>query len=274
MAVSLLSAQSPWVRKKGGYYAQLGYATIPTAKELFYTGTFTDKPYILNRAVSEATIQLYGEYGITKKLTALIAAPFVMTSTADSIQADAVFPNTQLPAGSLSGLGNIQLGAKYKLSNKLPISFNLVASLPTASNQAATGLRTGFDAVSVSPSLSAGLGTKKSFVYANLGGTYRTNSYSTNTFLKLEGGRKFGNLYAILVLDLLKSQENGTYADGNSLQTGLSTDNQSWTGFGLKLNYEFKERYGITLWGFGASGGNLVQKSPSIGFSIYAKSKE
>ncbi len=268
--VSLLSAQSPWVREKHGYYAQLGYLTIPTTTELH---SFLDKPYVLNRAVTESTVQLYGEYGVDSRLTAILSLPYVFTSTDSEIQPNSIFPNNVLPAGSFSGFGNIQLGAKYKLFKHLPITFNLMTSLPTASYQAATGLRTGFDALGVTPSLSAGMSGKRYYVFTNFGGTYRTNNYSTSTFVKVEAGRKFGDLYAIVVFDRLRSSENGTYNDGNSLQTGLSPDKQSWSGFGIKLNYQIKERYGITLWGFGALG-NLVQMAPSVGLSVYVKSVE
>ena len=262
---SLLTAQSPWVREKKGYYAQVGYATIPAYSELFPI----ENGQKLYRAVSESTIQLYGEYGVSERLTAILSAPFVMVGTGDSV----LLPNlpTVTPAGSLSGFGNIDLGAKYKLSKVFPLSFNLIASLPTDSKNAATGLRTGYDAFGISPSVSVGLGTKRSFIYGNFGGTFRSNNFSTSAFARVEGGYKFGDLYLILGLDVLNSQENGT-ATGENVLTGLYVDKQSWVGFGLKLNYEIKKQYGITLWGNGASSGNNVPKSPSIGLSIYAKS--
>ena len=56
------NAQSPWTQKKGKFYTQLSFTTIPS-----YNTIYGNPDYVIPRKVSDNTIQMYGEYGVSDK---------------------------------------------------------------------------------------------------------------------------------------------------------------------------------------------------------------
>ena len=67
----LATAQSPWTRDKGKAYVQLGFTG------LFYDEIQLDgEKVVLPNDVSDITLQVYAEYGITKKLEAQLIVTF------------------------------------------------------------------------------------------------------------------------------------------------------------------------------------------------------
>lgn len=263
-----LAGQSPWVKKPGGYYLQAGFNIIPAARELFSV----DYPsYVLNRDVLDATVQLYGEYGLTDRLTALLEVPYKMVSTAEEVNPGGLFKDEVLPAGSLQGLGNINLGLKIGFKTTFPLAATIKIAGPTARSDRNTGLQTGYDGWAVASSISAGQSWKRVYAFAAAGVTVPKPGYSPDWFGQAEAGYRLSKLYVIGVLDLRRSFGGGDRPDGTELQTGLYANNQSYLAYGLKVSLALTSRFGINLSGYGAAAGNLVQKSPSFGGSFYFK---
>ena len=74
---ALLFAQSPWACNKAVCYVQAAYYFIPSYTTLFGEN---GEDIVLERAVSEKQIQLYGEYGISKKSTLILSLPVVFNA--------------------------------------------------------------------------------------------------------------------------------------------------------------------------------------------------
>ncbi|OWY24445.1 hypothetical protein C7N43_29740 [Sphingobacteriales bacterium UPWRP_1] len=255
-----------WTREKGKGYAQLGGSYIGY-NSLFVNGSETlNLPF----TVTDITLQGYAEYGITRNLTVIGWLPFkIANNTIRTDTAVVVLPES---VGNLNALGNIGLAARYQLARSgiFVVAAQLKADLPTARYQTATGLRSGYSALGIAPALQAGASGNRWYAAAELGANFRTNNYSTQIIGSIEGGyRIVKSFYLGGVIELLNSLENGSYVDGNSVNTGLYLNNQEYVSFGLKAWTKIAKGFGINAWAFGAFSGSLVAKAPAIGGSIY-----
>lgn len=252
-----LSAQSPWTKKKKQTYLQISYSTISNYNELH--GNPVKK---LARNISDNTLQMYGEYGISDKTTLVLSVPFKSVSSKPT------------PSSNENAFGNIQLGIKHNFYNKkwlLTGQLNLEAN--TSTYDKATGLRTGYNAWSFTPLLVVGRGFNSWYVQAFTGFDIRTNDYSSNYKLGAEIGYKMLNwLWIASFLDSVTSLNNGDIElPAENLATGLYINNQSYTAYGFKLITKINEKIGANLGLGGAFSGNNVAITPVITFGIYYK---
>lgn len=256
-----------WTRKKGGGYAQLGFSNI-SANSL-YSNTGGIDEIDLNREVTDHTLQLYGEYGLSDKLTLSTSIPLKIVETSDEVL-DGAFPNL-LESGSLTSLGNISVAAIYGL----PQTKNWVATaklrvdLNTADYDEATGLRTGYDAWGFAPSLNGGYGSKNFFATTEIGVNLRTNSYSHQFFANFQAGANYNQrIFLIAGLEFLQSFENGDFNDGNGFQTGLYVNDLEFTAFTIKLGGYPIKNLGIWLASGGGVDGNFVARGRALSISV------
>jgi hypothetical protein len=236
-------AQQAWTSPKGKFYSQLGYTY------LVYDGynKAYDEIIPLNRKITHNALQGYIQYGITDKLMVTGVVPLTFTNST-------LTSGTQpagLKDGSLNGLGNIQTGLTYRFYEKNGIVFSgkLNAILPTAQKDAATGLRTGDDALGIAPSLLAGYGHSKFFTSAEFGGVFRNNNYSNQTFAYFQIGKFMGKKQKFLMIlhsSLRFSNKNGTYDDGNTKFTATYLNDLRYIAYGLKLGYKVTPK--IMVW--------------------------
>jgi hypothetical protein len=268
LTFNITQAQQAWTKEKGKFYAQVGasflsYSQLLNGKSAPTTWTN------LNGKFTDVTVQAYGEYGITNRLTVSAQLPIRLLSSKEI-----TLPNT-ITAGSLTALGNIQAALTANFYNKEGIVFSGKAnvSLPTAKYDAPTGLRSGFDATSFTPSLMVGIGRAKFFASGEAGYVLRNNGYSNRLHLAGQIGKFFGKnkkLLGILNVELMKSGSDGTYNDGNSTKTGLYLDKQTYLAPTLKLGYKATPK--VTLWLSGGSGIAPITKniaaSPGLSFSV------
>ena len=266
LVLPYISPAQAWLKKKGKGYQQIGFSSISNNR--IYNRSNPELQ--LRRPVNDMTISEYFEYGITHKLTFVANIPFKMVNTRPFIIDGAYLPDT-LKAGKLNMLSNISFSGVYALRQKenWVSSFKLNITLSTAKYQHDIGLRTGYDAMGVAPSILFGKSIKNHFATFELGANYRTNSYSSQLFSNAQIGTKIKNkVYTILVLDYLTSLKNGTYDDGNSIHTGLYMNDIEWIAFLLKVGCPITEK--ITVWGALGGGiyGYAVARAPSFSLAL------
>ncbi|HMS50989.1 MAG TPA: hypothetical protein PKD56_01585, partial [Chitinophagales bacterium] len=242
-------------------FAQIGFNNIT------YTTTYLDDGSLgttdnLTREITDQTLQLYAEYGLTNNITLLLNAPYKLTE-AKKIGA------SPRPEGSLNGVGNISVGGKYGiLKGKINLAATLRYDAQTAKADELTGLRTGYDASVIAPGVAIGLGGNKWHVGGDANFNIRTNGYSTDISAIIEGGyRILKPVLLMAVLDMRKSFKNGSVVDFNQT-TELYTDDQEFMAFGGKLNIDIAAGFGLNLWGYGALAGRKVPAAPSIGAGL------
>lgn len=264
-AFTALSAQSPWAQAKGGGYAQLAYQIIPEYTD-FFTG-IDDSTRVSQRPYTDAGIQLYGEYGILNNTTIIVNAPFKMLNSG---AADGLALGNE---GSLSKLGNISVAVKQQfLNDPLAIALTLEAELPTGAYDESNGLRTGYDALSIIPKVSVGIGMDKFYAYARGGVAIRNNDYSNHLMVGAEAGYRFFNrLWFMLDADVYNSFEDGTRTDPliNSL-SGFYVNDQEWVAFSAKLLFNITPRLGVLGTStIGIISANNVPMSPHFSGGVF-----
>ena len=266
----ILLAQSPWARNKAGFYAQAGYNFIPTYATLFGAdGT----EIVLDHEVSERQIQLYGEYGVTKKSTIICSLPIVFNARGASNPASPFLYAVE-DSGSIAGLGNVTVALRHQfLHGKVALAGTLRVGFPAgAPYQPSTDLRTGYDAFTLLPMVNVGMGFRKSYGFLYGGYGYRSNQYSHFLQFGIETGKQVGKFWLIGFSDMVYSLENGSRAlAGIDVLTGLYSNDQGWVSLGAKAIWEMNRFVGISLSGAGAIWARHVPKSPGIGAAVYFK---
>lgn len=248
-----LFAQSPWTKKKNEGYVQLSYTTISN-----YDKLFGDPEINLPTKISDNTIQLYGEYGLSDKTTLLVSLPFKMLSGINN----------------KSAIGNLQLGVKHNFYNKKwLLSGQLNVEANNSDYDETSGLRSGYDAWTITPMFLAGRGFDKWYIQAFTGVDIRTNDYSSNFKLGGELGYKTLNwLWIAGFLDGVASLKNGDVAlPAQNLATGLYVNNQSYAAYGLKFIADINDKFGANIGLGSAFAGRNVAKAPALSFGLYHK---
>ncbi len=108
-------AQSGWVKEKNEGYAKVSFS-------FFSSGDYYGLGGELNSTATEFNynaVNLYGEYGITKRLTTTVNFP--------------VYRSNSLETSELvSGIGDVRIGIKYGiLRGKYPLSLSVSSEIPT-----------------------------------------------------------------------------------------------------------------------------------------------
>lgn len=239
VAAKITSAQSPWVNHKE-LYSQLSAGTIPAYSAVFKGVKRETTP--LNGSLSEKSIQAYLEYGLTNKIAVVADIPYLFIASSD------LATDSLRQAGTLSGLGNVGLGLKYNFINKKYLLTGQVnAYMPASKSEDATGLRTGYEAFSVVPTLSVGRGFNNSYFYSYVGARIFTDDLSSDVRFGAEFGRHFYNkLWLIGTFHIRESLNDGNRVYSAPYEdTHLYVNNQYVTNFAMKLIYEVNGQLGV-----------------------------
>ena len=263
-------SQSPWTKNKNEGYLQASFTTIGS-----YDKIYGNPEYKPQREITDNTLQLYGEYGVTDKTTFFATIPLKMIKTGDFTEdMSVIFPSFTIDETSETLLGNIQLGIKHNFSNnKWLLSGQLSIEANTSSYQENSGIRSGYDAWTFTPLFLTGRGFDSWYIQAFTGFDIRTNNYSSNYKLGGEIGYKALNwLWVAGFLDGVASLKNGDVVlPQENLANGLYVNNQSYAAFGLKLIGEFNKSFGANVGFGGAFSGRNVAKAPALSFGLYHK---
>lgn len=262
-------AQSPWTKEKGKFYTQLSFSVIPN-----YNSVFGDPDFVTNGEITDRTLQFYGEYGLSNKISLIVSLPFKMISINDYENPAIDCGNNCFENFEESSLGNFEIGLKHNFYNKnwlISGQFSLEAN--TGSYNEVSGIRTGIDAYTFTPMLIAGKGFNNYYIQSYLGTKLRTNDYSSSLKIGGEYGYKVReNLWLIGFVDIEKSFENGDVKLPNiNTQNSLYVNNQEYGVFGLKAIGEFSENLGITFGFPFAFFGNNVPKQATPTIGVYSK---
>jgi hypothetical protein len=151
-------SQGPWTQKKGKFYTQASFTTIPN-----YDALFGDPDYNTERVTSDNTFQFYGEYGLSDKTTLIVNLPIKSIKTGTTVK-----PISEIPLatneGSETSVGNIEMSLKHNFYKKnWLLSGQLSIEANTGSFYDNSGIRTGYDAWSFKPLFITGRSFKKSY---------------------------------------------------------------------------------------------------------------
>jgi hypothetical protein len=250
-----------WPRKKNGFYGKIGLASFRSNQYYSLLGELNNS----GAQFRQTSLNLYAEYGITNRLTAVINCPFLRLNR---------FDNT----GTTAGIGDVLVELKYGLfKNGLPISIGIAPSLPIGKSQALVenrnlpgnfiNLPIGDGEFNVWTRLyaSSSLGNR-SYVSFDAGFNLRTQGFTNQYSAGLELGHKlFGKVWVNGILRRMATVGTVNTAKG-SFVYGEGTE---YLSYYLGASYEVKKHLSLT-----ADYSNLlgsrknVYSGPSIGLGI------
>jgi hypothetical protein len=254
------NAQSPWTREKGHAYVQTGVSVL-----FFSKAVFDSEKVTLNKNITDITSQFYAEYGISNKLEVQAILPY-----------KSFYVENQNPdkSSNFDGFGNATFGLKYKFfDKKWKWSSGISYSANFSKFDTNTNLSSGFNANTILAYISTGSSKEKFYYFFNIGYGYMDNNYSDYLRIVTEVGYNFTPKgHFILVLDTrnIISKESAFVNDDK--QSVVYMDRQTYIGYGLKINYEFKkDKFGINLSAFGGLNNNNAPLGPVVSINIYLK---
>lgn len=254
--VSPLHSQSPWTRSKGGAFGQLATFFIPKYDRIFgENGSELATPGSQKQA--DLTIQFYGEYGLSKKTTAVFSLPFKR-----------ILPGIGQPA---SGPGNVQLAVRQSFIKRTwDVGGQFRLDLPSA--QRGLNRQIGFRAFTILPTISIGRGFEKSWIFGFGGAGFRTRQFSHFWTAGLEAGHRFQNFSLIAATEINRSFANGsTEISIAKNPSAFFVNDQEFWSIGLKTAWAFNQFVGLNASFFGAIDAQFLPKSPLLGLGIWAK---
>jgi hypothetical protein len=264
LSAQFLLAQSPWTQEQGKFYTQLSFTTISNYDEIF-----GDPDYQTDRKITDNTLQLYGEYGISDKTTLVVNLPVKFISTNDAVSGTPF-----ISEDSQSAFGNISVGVRQQFyKKKWIISGQLNVEANTSSFETASGIRSGRDAWTFTPTLNIGRSFEKFYIQAFTGIDIITNDYSNNFKIGVEIGTKVhSKIWLVGFVDIVNSFNDGDVnLPLSNLATALYVNNQEYGAFGLKAIGEINNSFGGILTFGGAFSGNNVAKQAALTFGIYKR---
>jgi hypothetical protein len=240
-------SQSGWTRKKNTYFLKTGFNLFSSSD--YYT---PDGDKLKTTQFNQQSLNLYGEYGISDKLTAIVNLPMLKLNSYD---------NTE----TASGIGDLKIELKYALLRKnIPVTIAVAPEFPTGSkdNYAQNklsaidqiNLPTGDGEFNIWSTLAASHSFHPLPIYVSLSTAYnyRTqyNGFIFRDQIKFnfEAGYKF----------LDKIWFNGTLSAQTSVGKSSGTtdfirgEGTEFTAFGFGAAYEVVKHWSISLqtWGY------------------------
>lgn len=256
-----------WPQPKRGGYFKLGQNLILAPSFYGPTGDIVDIT-----TIGLYTTSIYGEYGFTDRLTGLVYFPFFVRSTLNEIQFRQ--SGNTIPGDDFSSIGDTEIGLKYGLITNKPVvvSASLIFGIP--SGQTAGGesriLQTGDGEFNQMIRLDASHSFYPKPFYVSAFGAFnnRTNNFSDEVRFGLEVGATLGKFIPIFKLNSVQSLNNG---GATVVQNGVFSNNTEYLSPSIELNYQLREKFGITVSGAFALSGQNILAAPNWGVGAYIK---
>ena len=265
LASSFAGGGWPQPKKKGYFKFSQNFIQSP----YFYT---PDGNIIDITTISLFTTSVYGEYGITNRLTGIVYLPFFVRSTLHEVRFN---QSGRVDAGdSFNGIGDTDISFKYGLVVNKPvvISATVLLGLPVGKTSGGQTkiLQTGdgeFNQM-IRIDASHSFHPKAIYVSAYVGFNNRTRGYSDEVRFGAEIGFTFKKFIPILKVNTVQSLFNGSAA---VVQNGIFSNNTEYISPTLELNYQATEKMGISGSGGFALAGRNILASPNWSLGVYFK---
>lgn len=269
----LLSFQSlaggGWPQKKGKGYFKLGQYVLVANRYYNPEGNLIN----IEPRISLFTTSVYGEYGLTDRLTIVGYVPFFTRSILNNLQRR----NGEFVAGDqLTSFGDTDIGFKYGLitDKKIVVSAAVTFGLPLGNpgGPETSALQTGDGEFNQKLTVEASTSFYPIPAYISIlaGVNHRSNGFSEEFHYGIEAGYTYKKLTAVARLAGVESFMNGN-TDDNSQQSVFG-NNIEFLMFSPELIYEMvPEKIGFTAGVSIALAGRQVLASPAYTAGVYLK---
>ncbi len=223
--------------------------------------------------ISLFTTSLYGEYGLTDRLTVVGYVPFFTRSILNNLQRrDGEF----VEGDQLTTFGDTDIGLKYGLitDRKIVLSASLTLGLPLGNpgGPETSSLQTGDGEFNQKITVEASTSFYPVPAYASIliGFNNRTNGFSEEFHYGIEAGYTYKRLTVIAKLVGVESFMNGL--SGDNVEQSVFGNNVEFLMFSPEISYEFMpEKAGFTAGTSVALSGRQVLASSAYTAGVYLK---
>ena len=266
-----LQAGGGWTQGKNQGYFKLGQWWL--ISDQHYTDVGQLDP---NITIGLFNTYLYGEYGLTDKVTGLLYFPF-FSRTYFNNTVSGTTGEVLTPGEAINGLGDTDIGLKYGLVNNgsIALSATLLLGVPLGNSNGGTAgnLQTGDGEFNQLVQLDLGTGFQlaKLPAYANIyaGFNNRTKGFSDEIRFGVEGGITFGNkLTTIVRVFGVKSLKNGSVQDLSN-SSSVFANNSEHISFSPEIAYKLNEKWGVSASFAGAFYGRIISANPSYSVGVF-----
>ncbi len=250
------TGQTAWTKPKGEGYFKLGQNIIRAQSFFNPEGNTVD---ITTTSIFQTVV--YGEYGLTDRLTAIINAPVFIRSTINNLESTA--NGGVIPGDEFQGFGDLQFGLKWGLIQDKSIVWSVSAEVKTPIGENVGGrtelLQTGDGAWGMMLMTDASRSFYPTPIYVSLGVGYnwRGNAtlnyssgsedlnYSDGVRWRAEVGYTPGRFLLALKVDHLIALQNGDVGGPNG-SSSLFGNNITYLALTPEVNYTVFENFGLS----------------------------
>ncbi|MEO0898214.1 MAG: hypothetical protein AAFY71_17515 [Bacteroidota bacterium] len=260
---TLTYAGGGWVYKQGGGYFKFTqwWAVSPLSYDA--NGRLTNQ-----QPVGYYNTSLYGEYGLSDRLTGIVYTPFFSRTTLFQPDSDPL-----LPSASQNGLGDIDLSLKYGLyqGDKFVVSVTALWGLPTGrvgtdENSPATGDGEMNTMLRVDASTGFGFGGVMGWVNAYAGFNNRTNGFNDEARFGAEIGFQLFNERVLAIGRVDRIDAIGPL----DVQSGsIFTNNFEFTTVSAEVGLNITKKIGVAANVTKALNARSYFEAPAYSVGIY-----
>ncbi len=258
-----------WTQKRGHGFYKLEGRFIYAQRFFEPDGKITDIP-----TLSDYTSSLYGEYGVSHRLTLIAYVPFYKRIALNR-QIGAPSGFVYFAGDSVSGFADSDVGLRFglKQNRATVLSARVMFGLPLGKDEQQNGLLTGDGEFNQLFALELGRSFYPVPLYfsSEVGFNNRTQGFSDEFRYAAELGYTFwGNATLAMKFVGVASLKNG--ADNvRGGMGGLYANNVSYLALGPSLFFQLNKNFGVTAGIDGATYGQNVLAAPSYSLGIYFK---
>ncbi len=266
-----------WTKKKGKSYIKVAGWWVEGRE--FFNGNGDESPSTIDSGLFN--VNIYAEYGITNKLTAIGYIPFFSRSYQNrEVDQDGI-PSEQRPGGDINTFGDSEVGLKYSLykNSKIALAVSVILGLPfgdEGSPEDVPALATGDGEFNQIIKLDLGIGLYNSStidVYANtyVGFNNRTEGFSE----EFRGGLELGagvldkKLWLVGKVDVIESFENGDEIDNAGGGGTIFANNTEVVNVVSELAYYFTKKIGVSASASFPVSGTNVYAEPAFSGGLF-----
>ncbi len=265
-----LNAGGGWPQPKGKGYLKLSEWWIISDQHFTDTGAIDP-----NVTTGLFNTNLYFEYGLTDKFTIITNGAIFSRSYNNNIVSGTT--GEILDTGdAINGIGDIDLSLKYGLFSRggFSGSASLTFGLPLGEEQGGPQKNLQLGDGEFNQMLQFDLGKSFNWGYGNAYAAYnnRTEGFSDEFRFGVEAGTSILNSRLSLTMRVfgILSLQNGA-ENLEPVFSSVFANNTEHVSFQPEVNYNFNDKYGISVSAGGAFYGRLIFASPSYSVGFYAK---
>ena len=261
-------AGGPWVHKRWQGYFKVGQSLIDADQYFGPNGELVD----FKTGFRFYTSSIYGEIGITDRLTVVTYMPFFVWGHINAGRYES--SSRTEPSDEESGIGDSDISFKYGLNTKgnHKMSVSLTLGLPLGETEGGNTklIQTGDGEFNQMISFDLGRGFSNGVYWSSmLGFNNRTEGFTDEVRYSLEGGISKGSFTALLRFYGIKPvSQSGA---GSSADNGLFANRIEYLSFTPEIIYTHKDRFGVSASAGGVLYARRILAAPNLSFGGFIK---